>query len=161
MPGGVKLGAVRGHDATHYPLSLMVRPGDELTLRLDYRPDLFDRGSVAVLGERLIRLLEGAVAEPDRPIGRLALLSEAERRHAAVAVERNRAAGCRQHAAGAVRGAGCTARPRRWRWCSRTVTLSYAELEAHSNQLAHHLRGSGGRCRTPWSGFAWSARRRW
>ena len=39
---GLRLGRVEGHDATHYPLALIVRPGEELQLRLDYRPDLFD-----------------------------------------------------------------------------------------------------------------------
>src|SRR5262245_62482875 len=43
---GVRLARVRGHDATHYPLSLLVQPGEQLVLRLDYRPDLFDRESV-------------------------------------------------------------------------------------------------------------------
>ena len=32
-----------GHDATHYPLSLLAAPGERLRLRLDYRADLFDR----------------------------------------------------------------------------------------------------------------------
>ena len=50
-----------------------------LRLRLDYRPDLFDRGSIEALGERLIRLLEAAVAEPERAIGRLDILGAAER----------------------------------------------------------------------------------
>ena len=61
---------MRGHDATHYPLSLVVRPGAELRLRLDYRPDLFERGSVEALAGRLVRLLAAAVAEPERAIGR-------------------------------------------------------------------------------------------
>ena len=82
---GIRLGRVGGHDATHYPLSLMVQPGQagsaqgELRLRLDYRPDCFERASVAVLGERLLRLLAGAVAAPDRAIGRLEVLSSSER----------------------------------------------------------------------------------
>ena len=53
---GLRLGRVAGHDATHYPLALIVRPGEELQLRLDYRPDLFDAASVEALGQRLIRL---------------------------------------------------------------------------------------------------------
>ncbi|HZC78770.1 MAG TPA: condensation domain-containing protein, partial [Ktedonobacterales bacterium] len=53
--GGVRLASVNGHDATHYPLSLMVAPSERLQLRLDYRPDLFDRASVEVLAGRLVR----------------------------------------------------------------------------------------------------------
>ena len=44
---GLRLAGVSGHDATHYPLTLLARPpshaGGGLALRLDYRPDLFDR----------------------------------------------------------------------------------------------------------------------
>ena len=54
-------------------------PGEQLRLRLDYRPDLFERGQIEALGERLIRLLEAAVAEPERAIGRLDILGSAER----------------------------------------------------------------------------------
>src|SRR5262249_55900385 len=57
---GVRLSHVGGHDATHYPLSLLVTPGEQLTLRLDYRPDVFDRAAVDAIGQRLVRLLEGA-----------------------------------------------------------------------------------------------------
>ena len=39
---GVGCATVGGHDATHYPLSLVAMPGERLQLRLDYRPDLFD-----------------------------------------------------------------------------------------------------------------------
>ncbi|HEY2416325.1 MAG TPA: condensation domain-containing protein, partial [Steroidobacteraceae bacterium] len=46
---------------------------------IEYATDLFDRVGVAALGERLIRLLEGAVAAPERAIGGLDILSGAER----------------------------------------------------------------------------------
>src|SRR5262249_56282622 len=53
--------------------------GRGLHLRLSYRPDLFERSSVEAIADRLVRVLEGAVAEPDRSIGKLAVLSAGER----------------------------------------------------------------------------------
>ena len=47
---GLKLGQVQGRDATHYPLALIVQPGETLQLRLDYRPDLFDAATVEAHG---------------------------------------------------------------------------------------------------------------
>ena len=46
---------------------------------LEYASDLFERGSIEALAGRLVRLLEGAVAEPDRPIGSLDVLGIEER----------------------------------------------------------------------------------
>src|SRR5205823_5344646 len=110
---GVRLCHVGGHDATHYPLSLMVAPGERLQLRLDYRADLFDRASVEALGWRLVRLLEGAVAGPDVAIGRLELLSAAERRqlleewNATDRVLGGDACGCAGGAGCGASGCGC------------------------------------------------------
>ena len=46
---------------------------------LEYATDLFDRASVEALAGRLVRLLEAAVAEPERAIGSLDILSAEER----------------------------------------------------------------------------------
>ncbi|MBT2393898.1 amino acid adenylation domain-containing protein [Streptomyces sp. ISL-1] len=55
--------------------------GDPAGLRavFEYATDLFDRSTVKALGDRLVRLLEVVVADPDRPIGELDLLSPDER----------------------------------------------------------------------------------
>ena len=47
--GGLRLADVAVHDATHYPLSLGALPEERLRLRLNYRPDLFDRDSATVV----------------------------------------------------------------------------------------------------------------
>ncbi len=44
-----------------------------------YRPDLFDRATIEQLVERYCRLLDRAITSPDLPIGKLDLLSDAER----------------------------------------------------------------------------------
>src|SRR5262249_20610869 len=46
---------------------------------LEYASDLFERSSVEGIADRLVRVLEGAVAEPERSIGKLVVLSAGER----------------------------------------------------------------------------------
>src|SRR5262249_20771434 len=53
--------------------------GGGLTGVVEYATDLFERGTVEALAGRLIRLLEGAVAEPERRIGELDILAAWER----------------------------------------------------------------------------------
>ncbi|HJX22679.1 MAG TPA: amino acid adenylation domain-containing protein, partial [Steroidobacteraceae bacterium] len=65
-------------------LSLAERRGSDGTPAgiegaLEYASDLFDRASVEAIAGRLVRLLEGAIADPERAIGKLDILSSAER----------------------------------------------------------------------------------
>ncbi|MCW3816571.1 amino acid adenylation domain-containing protein, partial [Micromonospora sp. DR5-3] len=77
---GLAVRGVHGHDATHYPLTLVLVPGDRLGLRLEYRPDLIDADTAAALLERMCRLLAGIAADPAVPVGRLDPVTPAERR---------------------------------------------------------------------------------
>ena len=132
---GLRLGRVEGRDATHYPLTLMVQPGAELQLRLDYRPDLFDRGERG--GDR--RAADAAAggggrATPARPIGSLPILAAAERdtilrvwnarTGAQVPIARARRRrgprSCLRATLPALFAAQARARRMRSRWCSRT-----------------------------------------
>ncbi|WP_282794570.1 non-ribosomal peptide synthetase [Streptomyces sp. CC224B] len=61
-------------DSAHYPLTLAVEPGERLSLRLHYRPDLFTAAEAAGLAARLRLLLEQVAADPDQPLAALTLL---------------------------------------------------------------------------------------
>ncbi|MGW2052281.1 condensation domain-containing protein, partial [Streptomyces sp. NPDC001858] len=140
--GAVQVERLEGRNSTHYPLSLIVMPGDGIRLRLDYRPDLFQQSEVQELGARLVRVLEAVVADLDRPVGRVELLGADERRR--VLVEWNDTAHDvpgvtvpELFEAQVARTPGATA------VVSNGVELSYGELNARANRLARYLVGRG------------------
>ena len=140
--GGLRLTDFRGLDATHYPLSLAAHPGERLQLQLSYRPDLFDRSSVEAIAGRLVRLLEGAVADPDRAIGRLDILSPAER-HTILREWNDTARAVPGKTLPELFAAQVARTPAADAVVFEDERLSYGELDARSSQLAHHLRGLG------------------
>ena len=109
---------------------------------LEYATDLFERESVAALGERLVRLLEAAVTEPDRAIGRLDILGAAERQTLLrdwndTVQPIGFATVAELFAAQAVRTPEAVA------VVFEEQQLTYRQLDERANRLAHHLRGLG------------------
>ena len=139
---GLHVTPVAGYDVSHYPLSLGAVPGERLRLRLDYRPDLFERESVEALGARLIRLLEAAVAEPERPIGRLDILGAAER-HTMLRDWNDTARAIPLASVPELFAAQAARTPEAIAVVFEDQQLTYAQLDARANQLAHHLRSLG------------------
>ncbi|MEU2792045.1 amino acid adenylation domain-containing protein, partial [Streptomyces sp. NPDC007100] len=64
---------------THYPLSLSVVPGERLRLELTYRTDLFGTAAAETCVARLRLALEAFATTPDLLVGRMTLLTDAER----------------------------------------------------------------------------------
>ena len=139
---GLDLTSLEGHDATHYPLSLMAAPAERLSLRLQYRTDLFERSTVEAIGRRLVGLLEAVVADPNQPIGRIDILAPEERRQ--ILFEWN-ATACDlpQVTLPALLEAQVERSPEAIALVFEESTLSYAELNAQANRLAHLLIGRG------------------
>ncbi|MEU8659791.1 amino acid adenylation domain-containing protein, partial [Actinoplanes philippinensis] len=145
VPGlRITLAAGVAPGATHYPLSLVVVPGAEMSLELNYRGDLFGPDRVARLLGRLRRVLRAFVDQPDVPVGGIALLSDEERDEAVRA------------ATVSVRGVHAVTVPELFeRWVRRAPdapavlhpggTITYAELNSRANVLARELirRGTG------------------
>ncbi|RPE41514.1 amino acid adenylation domain-containing protein [Streptomyces sp. Ag109_O5-1] len=104
--------------------------------------DLFDPETVAMIAERLVRVLETVVTEPGLRISGVDVLDAGERRR--VLVEWNDTAA--EAPAGTVPElfAGQVARnPHATAVMGDGVELSYAELDARANRLARHLSGLG------------------
>ena len=116
--------------------------GERLQLRLDYRPDLFERATAEAIGARLVRLLAAAVAAPEVAIGRLDILAPEERE----TILRGWNDTTREVAPATLPelfGAQAARSPEAVAVVFAEERLSYGELDARANQLAHHLRALG------------------
>ncbi|ATL25511.1 non-ribosomal peptide synthetase [Streptomyces formicae] len=111
---------------------------------LKYATDVLDRVVVEQLAERLIRLLDGALTQPNVPVGELAVLSEYERE--AVLDRWNEHPGHTPDSETCVhehveRRAAAT--PDAPALLFEEQRVSYAELDARANRLARHLVARG------------------
>ncbi|WP_158693199.1 non-ribosomal peptide synthetase, partial [Streptomyces viridochromogenes] len=144
LPGIRVEEAVLPREAALFDLTLEFWPGDDgsLTASAEYNTDLFDRGTVERFAGHLRTLLAALAETPDRPMADAALLTGRQRRRVlqewntaerGVAPATLTALFARQAArtpdAVAVHQAG--------------TRLTYADLDARANRLAHHLRERG------------------
>ncbi|MFL5334658.1 MAG: condensation domain-containing protein, partial [Geminicoccaceae bacterium] len=131
-----------GQDATNYPLTLVVTPGERLHLRIDYDPARLISQTVEAVAARFLTLMEQAPAAPASPLYRLDT-ADIEDRYQQLAA-RN----------AAVQPVLLTTLPDMFEQqvaltpdnvaivCAGT-SLTYAELNAQANQVAHHLMSQG------------------
>ncbi|HET9985575.1 MAG TPA: amino acid adenylation domain-containing protein, partial [Longimicrobiales bacterium] len=115
---------------------------DGLRAVLEYRTDLFEAATMHRLLEHVRVLLEGAVAEPERRVSTLPLLAEEERRRLDEwnATRAAFPAGECVHTAVEAQAART---PDAVAVEDDRGSLTYAELDARANRLAHHLLALG------------------
>ncbi|MFL6244609.1 MAG: amino acid adenylation domain-containing protein [Thermoanaerobaculia bacterium] len=131
---GLQVLAAEGRDATHYPLALMVMPGEQLSLRLDYDPSRFKRETAQSIGARFVALIKAAAVDAHTPLHRL----DPERAPMqAVTRDVSRATLPDLFEAQAARTPHAIAVV-----CGET-SLTYAQLNARANRVAHHLMTRG------------------
>ena len=127
-----------------YDLSLLYRESEEgITGHFEYNTDLFDRATIRRLLGHYQTLLEGIVATPDRPIGELPLLTDAERHQLLVAWNATATAYPRDACVHTLFEAQVARTPDAVALAWDGGTLTYAALNARANQLAHRLRALG------------------
>ncbi|MDX3899212.1 MAG: LLM class flavin-dependent oxidoreductase [Sphingobium sp.] len=131
-------------DARPMPAALTVTiQEDGAACRWSFDADRLSTADAEDLWLGLVVLLQSAEADPDQPLGTLSLLSSAERTR--VVEEWNATAAPLRESAGIhrlfVEQAART--PDRTAVTSRGQSLTYAELDARSNQMARHLAEQG------------------
>ncbi|WP_282793259.1 non-ribosomal peptide synthase/polyketide synthase [Streptomyces sp. CC224B] len=77
---GLAVEQERDLEPTNYPLSVVVAPGDDLAVLLDYDPQAFDAATVEALGASLRTLLTEMATAPGRRLDELPLLDDGRAR---------------------------------------------------------------------------------
>jgi len=145
---GLRLSGLDGIETTNYPLSLVAYPGQELALRLGYDPDLFDAATVERMGEYLTVLLAGLAEDPQLPPARLPVLGAARRRQV-VEEWNDTAAPLPEGTVATLFAAQARRTPDAIALDAGDSRLTYRELDARTDALAHRLTGLGVRPETP------------
>ena len=143
---GLERGPVPGAERTtaKYDLSLSLREaGGRIVGSMTYATSLFERATVERHLGCLRRVLEQMAADDGRAVDALELLSEAERARVVEEWNRTEAPYPRDRCAHELFEAQVERTPGAAAVVCEGASLTYAELNARANRLAHHLRTLG------------------
>ena len=143
--GGLAITDVTSRESNHYPLAVMVLPGAELGLRVEFDTDVFDAAGIESVIGRLQRILLAMTADPGQRLSSINVLEEAE--HAQLDEWSNRAVLTRAVTAPKsipeVFAAQVARTPEAVALTFQGRSVTYGELDEASDRLANLLAGSG------------------
>ncbi|QMU70574.1 non-ribosomal peptide synthase/polyketide synthase [Streptacidiphilus sp. P02-A3a] len=139
---GLGMEQERDVEPTNYPLSVVVAPGDTLSVNLDYDPAAFDAATVAGLGAGLRTLLAGMAAGLDRTPAELPLV-EPERGRELLERFGGTVADAPRRTLAEAFGRRAAATPDAPAVRCGSELLSYRELDQRANRLARLLVAAG------------------
>ncbi|HEX7182532.1 MAG TPA: amino acid adenylation domain-containing protein [Thermoanaerobaculia bacterium] len=144
LPGLTAESAEVRHEAVKFDLALSLEEtGAGLLARLDYSTDLYDGAAATRWLESLAALLEGVAADPARPLGALPAFPEASRHQMLVEWNDTWSAYPRGATVHELFAAQVDRTPKATAVESAEELLTYGEVNARANRLAHHLTGLG------------------
>ncbi|WAT31391.1 non-ribosomal peptide synthetase [Pseudomonas sp. GXZC] len=141
-PAGLVFGRLHNHEQTHYPLTLGIELGASLRLEFGYDQARFSAQQVARLSGNLQHLLVQMLAEAQAPLGNLRLLDDVAQRDM-LALSQSPGAAQNDLRVHERIAAQAVATPEALAVQAGDARLSYAQLNAHANRLAHRLLALG------------------
>ncbi|MFJ5534654.1 non-ribosomal peptide synthase/polyketide synthase [Streptomyces sp. NPDC093261] len=143
---GVRVRDLDAREATNYPLTVVISPGDRLAVELGYDPRYFEEATARSLAAQLLHTLHVlAASEGTARLDAVDVLPPEERARLLRGPVRPVAPPAAPAGLASLVEAAVDRTPRAPALSAPGLTLSFAEVEAHANRLAHRLiaRGAG------------------
>ncbi|SEN19156.1 non-ribosomal peptide synthase domain TIGR01720/amino acid adenylation domain-containing protein [Stigmatella aurantiaca] len=138
------LGGAEFIERTQFAIAASVIPNRQgLLLRIAFEAGRFESATIDRLLAHWSLALERMVAQPEKALGRISLLSEGERRQVLEEWAATALAGRPEACAHQLFEEQVKRTPQAVAVSFEGAELSYAELDGRANQLAQHLRGMG------------------
>ncbi len=141
--GGLSVRGVESHEQTNYPLTVAVVPAATVGLKFQYDRSRFERQTIERMAGHLQTVLEGVVSAPGSRLSELPLLTGKERRQLLVEWNDTAADYPRDKCIHQLFEEQVRRTPDAVAVVFEDRELTYAQLNAQANQLAHYLRQLG------------------
>jgi amino acid adenylation domain-containing protein len=142
-PAGLVLRDLRHYDNSSYPVTLIAAAGSELTFRIAYDGRRFDRGAIVRMLGHFRTILEGMAARPQSRLAELPFLTDDERRQLVVGMNADPHAQLEARLVPDRFEAQAASTPDAVAAVFEGRSVTYRELDAKANRLAHLLRSRG------------------
>jgi len=129
--------------STNYPLTVVIGVGSQLSLNFDYDCRRFDEATITQMLKHFQNLLEGTVANPERYLSDFSLLSKLERHQLLVEWNNTKVDYPQDKCIHQLFEAQVEKTPDAIALVHQNQQLTYRELNARANQLAHYLQCLG------------------
>ncbi|HVG18997.1 MAG TPA: condensation domain-containing protein, partial [Blastocatellia bacterium] len=139
----LEIAELRSYEKTNYPLTVIFKPGEELSLEIKYDGSKFDTDMAERALRHLANLMESIAGSSDCRLRELAILSEEERRQLLDWGRPRQAAPAPFDCIHQMFEAQARLSPEAIALTAEDGQLSYAELNRRANQLARYLMGQG------------------
>jgi amino acid adenylation domain-containing protein len=142
LPGVTSTGGIVDNPLAKFDLSMEIIHGDDTAVQFSYARDLFDDPTIVRMASQFVELLDAIVAQPDGRVDELDIVP-ADERHRLVVEWNQTEVALPERCMHEPFEAQVDRTPDAIALVFDTKELTYRELDARANQLAHQLRALG------------------
>jgi len=132
--------SIQFFEKTHFPLNIIISPGECIILKVSYNPILFAKGTITRLIEHFVTTLTHIILSPVQAVGKIKIISDKEEKNLCIDYNQTDRGFSRSVTIHQVFESQAKKTPKNIAIDFRGRVITYEELNAKANQLAHYLR---------------------